>query len=79
MHTDHSSLRYLMAKKDLNPKLTRWVLLLQEFDLKVKHRKGTDNQVADHLSRLKDESMQKLGEKAEIDDAFPDEHVLATS
>lgn len=55
------------------------MLLLQEFDFEVKDRKGTENQVVDHLSRLEDEAMGKLGEKAEIDDTFPDKHVLAFS
>ena len=45
----------------------------------MKDRKGTQNQVADHLSRLEDGSMRELGEKVEIDDTFPDEHVLAAS
>ncbi|XP_069147141.1 uncharacterized protein [Solanum lycopersicum] len=40
---------------------------------------GTENQVANHLSILEDEAMRELGEKAEIDDAFPDEHILASS
>ncbi|XP_015165386.1 uncharacterized protein [Solanum tuberosum] len=35
VHTDHVALRYLMAKKDVNPRLIRWVLLLQEFDFEV--------------------------------------------
>ena len=56
-----------------------WVLLLQEFEFEVKDRKGTENQVVDHLSRLEDEVMRELGEKAEIDDTFPDEHVLTSS
>ena len=61
MHIDHSALRYLMAKKDEIPRLIRWVLLLQEFDFEVMDRKETENQVADHLSRLEDESMRELG------------------
>ncbi|XP_015162967.1 uncharacterized protein [Solanum tuberosum] len=77
MHTDHSALRYLMAKKDAKPRLIRWVLLLQEFDFEVKDRKGTENQVADHLSRLEEEAMIKLENGVEIDDAFPDEQVLS--
>ena len=38
VHTDHSALRYLMAKKDAKPRLIRWVLLLQEFDFEVMDR-----------------------------------------
>ena len=68
-----------MAKMDKKQRLIRRVLLLQEFDFEVKDRKGTDNQVADYLYRLEDESMCELGENVEIDDAFPDEHVLATT
>ena len=45
----------------------------------MKDRKGTENQVANHLSRLEDEAMRELGENVEIDDTFPDEHVLAAS
>ncbi|GJS32966.1 reverse transcriptase domain-containing protein [Tanacetum coccineum] len=35
VHTDHSALKYLFAKKDAKARLLRWVLLLQEFDFKV--------------------------------------------
>ena len=79
VHTDHSALRYLMAMKDAKLRLIRWVLLLQEFDFEVMDRKGTEDQVADHLSRLEDEAMRELGDKTDIDDTFPDEHVLAAS
>ena len=79
VHTDHSALRYLMAKKDAKTRLIRWVLLLQEFDFEVLDRKETENQVADHLSHLEDEAMRELGDKTDIDDTFPDEHVLVAS
>ena len=52
IHTDHSAIRYLMTKKDAKPRLIRWVLLLQEFDAEIVDRKGIENNVADHLSRL---------------------------
>lgn len=50
MHFDHSAIRYLMMKKDAKPRVIRWILLLQEFNLEIIDRKGTENQVADHLS-----------------------------
>nr|GEV83411.1 reverse transcriptase domain-containing protein [Tanacetum cinerariifolium] len=52
VHTDHSSLKYLFAKKDAKARLLRWVLLLQEFDFKVLDTKGAKNLAADYLSRL---------------------------
>ena len=52
IHTDHAAIRYLMAKKVAKPRLIKWVLLLQEFDLEIKYKKGSDNVIADHLSRL---------------------------
>ncbi|XP_075109215.1 uncharacterized protein LOC142181002 [Nicotiana tabacum] len=77
VYTDHAALCYIMAKKDAKPRLIRWVLFLQEFDFEVNDRKGTENQVADHLSRLKEVGTPK--EDLEINDAFPDEHILALS
>ena len=40
IHTNHTAFKYLMEKKDAKPRLIRWVLLLQEFDLHIVDRKG---------------------------------------
>nr|XP_027102729.1 uncharacterized protein LOC113723971 [Coffea arabica] len=70
--SDHVALRYLMTKKDAKPRLIRWILLLQEFDLEIRDKKGSENLVADHLSRI------PIGEDNEpLRDAFPEEHLFS--
>lgn len=49
VYTDHSALKYLFAKQDAKPRLLRWVLLLQEFDIIIRDKKGDVNLAADHL------------------------------
>ncbi|GKF77430.1 reverse transcriptase domain-containing protein [Tanacetum coccineum] len=49
---DHSALKYLLPKQDAKPRLLRWILLLQEFDVIIRDKKGAKNLAADHLSRL---------------------------
>ena len=74
VHTDHSAIKYLMDKKDVKPRLIRWVLMLQEFDLEIKDKKGIENLVADHLSRLEGPINE-----VQINDNFPNEQLLAMS
>ncbi|KAI3743725.1 hypothetical protein L1987_56790 [Smallanthus sonchifolius] len=76
IYTDHSAVRYLMEKKDAKPRLIRWILLLQEFNLEIRDKKGSENVVADHLSRL---PTLNNGIPSEINDTFPDEQLFSVT
>ncbi|GKC07627.1 reverse transcriptase domain-containing protein [Tanacetum coccineum] len=70
VYTDHSALKYLMNKQDAKPRLLRWVLLLQEFDITIRDKKGSENLAAYHLSRLKNPHKGVL-ENKDINEHFP--------
>ena len=72
VHTDHYAIKYLMTKKDAKPRLIGWVLLLQEFDVEIKDKKGTENLVADHLSRL-----EGARDDFPVNDEFPDKKLFS--
>ena len=66
VHIDHAAIKYLMENKYYKPRLIRWVLLLQVFDLHITNRMGADN-----LSRLEN----ILDYPLPIDDSFPYEQL----
>jgi len=70
--TDHAALKYLLKKAKSKPRLIRWMLWLQEFDLEIHDRSGAQNLVADHLSRIE----RSTDDASPIRDDFPDESLL---
>ncbi|XP_057548205.1 uncharacterized protein LOC130826652 [Amaranthus tricolor] len=76
VYTDHAALKYLLAKKEAKPRLIRWILLLQEFDIEIRDKKGAENVVADHLSRIRYDD-GKIS--SSIDDSFPDDQLFAVT
>ena len=71
--TGHSAIKYILRKQNEKARLVRWSLLLQEFDYTIIDKKGSDNLVADHLSRIDPSQLEKVEENSD----FPDEHLFA--
>nr|GEW29272.1 hypothetical protein [Tanacetum cinerariifolium] len=69
-YANHSALKYLLSKQDAKLRLLQWVLLLQEFDIIIHDKKGTENLVADHLSRLEN-PYKDVFENKDINENFP--------
>ena len=59
-----------LQKKDAKLRLIRWILLLQEFEFEIKDKKGSENVIVNHLSRIE---YEERGPKMPIQEAFPDE------
>ncbi|XP_060182399.1 uncharacterized protein LOC132612072 [Lycium barbarum] len=76
-YTDHTVVRHLFEKKDAKPRLIRWVLLVQQFDIEILDRKGMKHQVADYLSRLEDR--EHIDEAVVIKKTFSDEQLFRSS
>nr|CAN61491.1 hypothetical protein VITISV_001646 [Vitis vinifera] len=71
--TDHSALNYLLTKQYAKARLIRWIFLLQDFNLQIKDKKGVENVVADHLSRL---AIAHNSHGLPINDDFPEEALM---
>ncbi|KAM2187666.1 hypothetical protein ACFX1X_029933 [Malus domestica] len=71
---DHATLKYLLTKKDGKPRLIQWMLLLQEFDIEIRDKKGSENVVANNLSQMVHE---KDANVVPIQDTFPDEQLMS--
>jgi hypothetical protein len=69
VYTDHATIKYFLAKKDA--KRIRWILLLQEFDVEFRDKKGVENVVAHHLSRM----IRGQDDKEPIEDKMRDDHL----
>ena len=51
LYSDHEALRFLNSQKKLNPRHGKWVEFIQVYTFVLKHHAGSENRVADALSR----------------------------
>ncbi|CAM8959041.1 unnamed protein product [Rhodiola kirilowii] len=79
VYTDHAVIKYLLSKKDSKPRLIRWVLLLQEFDIEIKDKKGAENLDADHLSRLELGELDRKKDKLLMIDSLAGEQLMSVN
>ncbi len=52
VYKDHNPLTFLYRMYNPNQRLMHWALIVQNYNLEIRHKKGMDNVVADALSRV---------------------------
>lgn len=52
VYTDHNPLVFLSRMSGSNQRLLRWALTIQEYNLDIQHKRGSENVMADALSRV---------------------------
>jgi len=76
IHTDHQPLTFAMSPNNPNTKMKRWHAFIEEFAPKIIYKPGTQNVVADALSRqflnniTDDESLHSTQHSIESSDGF---------
>jgi hypothetical protein len=75
IYSDHVALKYLFSKKDAKSRLIRWILLLQEFDIEIRDKRGSGNVMGDHLSKL---TVDNTEDASPISETFLDERLMQT-
>lgn len=73
VHTDHAVIKYLRNKRDVNARIIRWSLLLQQFDLTIIDKHGKENVAAEMLSIF----TLLPREEGMVNDQLPDQHLFS--
>lgn len=74
IHTNHSTIRFIMIKPITNGRITRWLLLLQDINITIIDKPSKQNLVEDFLSRI-----NHGNEMEPVNDDFPNEHLFSFS
>ena len=74
IHMDHYVIRYLMNKPFTNGRVTRWLLLLQEFNITILDRPWKQDTIVDFLSRIQNDNND-----TPVEDKFLDEYLFEVS
>uniref|UniRef100_A0A1I8BK66 RNA-directed DNA polymerase n=1 Tax=Meloidogyne hapla TaxID=6305 RepID=A0A1I8BK66_MELHA len=70
LHTDHKPLAFLLKKAETHQHLARWLVELQNYNIKIVHIAGKQNTLADALSRIPHEDLtpEEVDKISELED-----------